>query len=138
MNARPTAKAFHFYFCIKRGNTDWAYFSKRPEFDNFRIMGGLDDSVHDWKEYYWKVTINATETRFDFNSSWIRPIHKGELPFKFLRINNKTTVSKLKQFVPEYLVKYGVEYDDFDVEEIVKRYLNSPYTTSPPRENLVE
>ena len=49
--------------------TDWAYFSKRPEFDNFRMIGGLDESVQDWKEYFWKVTIDATETRYDFHSS---------------------------------------------------------------------
>mgnify|MGYP004636412235 CR=1 FL=1 len=41
----PTARAFHYYLCIKKGNIDWAYFSKRPKFANFRMMGGLDESV---------------------------------------------------------------------------------------------
>ena len=96
------------------------------------MMGDLDESVPDWKEYYWKVTINASETSFDFNSSWIRPIHKGELPFKFLGVNDKTIVSKIRQFIPEYLAKYGVEYDEFDAEEIVKRYLNDDFIFELP------
>ena len=107
--------------------TDWAYFNKRPEFDNFRMMGGLDKSVPDWKEYFLKVTINATETRFDFHSSWSRPIHKGELPYRLLGLNNKVTVSKILKFMPEYIQRYGREYDEFNAEEIVKRYLNDEF-----------
>ena len=64
------------------------------------MMGGLDESVPDWKEYFWKVSINASETIFEFNSSWIRSIHKEELPFTKLGIKDKTIVSKIRQFVP--------------------------------------
>ena len=100
LRSRPTARAFHYYFCIKRGNTDWAYFSKRPDFDNLRMMGRLDESMPDWKEYFWKVAIYAGETRFEFQSTWVKPIHKGELPYKYLGLNDKTTVTKIHQFVP--------------------------------------
>ena len=124
LETRPTARAFHFYFCIKRGNMDWAYFSKRPEYDNFRMMGSLTESIPDWKEYFWKVAINPMETRYNFQSSWVKLIHKGELQFKHPRLYDKTTVSKIKKFVPESIAKHGVEYDEFNAEEIVKRYLN--------------
>ena len=52
LRERPIAQAFHYYFCIKKGNTDRAYFSKRPEFDSMKMMGGLGESVLDWKEYF--------------------------------------------------------------------------------------
>ena len=138
LEARPTAWAFHFYLCIKRGNTDWAYFSKRPKYDNFRMMGGLTESVPDWKEYFWKVIINTSETRFDFQSSWVKPIHKGELPFKYLGLNDKITVSKIQKFMPEYLEKYGEDRDEFDVEEIVRRYLSDEFIFELPAVILVE
>ena len=112
--------------------TDWTYFSKRPEFDNFRMMDGLDESVQDWKEYFWKVTIDATETRFDFHSSWSRLIHKGELPYRLLRLNDKATVSKIQKFVPEYIRRYGHEYNEFDSEEIIRRYLNNEFIFELP------
>ena len=95
------------------------------------MMGGLDKSVPDWKEYFWKVSINAVKTQFNFNSSWIRPIHKGELPFKYLGLNDKTTVSKIKSFVPEYLRRHRLD-SEFDVEEIVKRYLNEEFIFELP------
>ena len=57
---------------------------------------------------------------------------QGELPFKFLGINDKTTVSKIRQFVPEYLAKYRDEYDELDAEEIVKRYLNDDFIFELP------
>ena len=41
---RPMARSFQFFFCIKCSMTDWAYFSKRSEFDNFRMMGELNES----------------------------------------------------------------------------------------------
>ena len=52
VHCRPTARSFHYFFNIKRGVMDWAYFSKRADFDNLRMMGGLDESVPDWKEYF--------------------------------------------------------------------------------------
>ena len=69
IGSRLIARAFHFFFCVKKGDTDWAYFSKRPEFDNLKMMGGLEDSVHNWKEYFWKVTIDALEIRLDYSST---------------------------------------------------------------------
>ena len=87
------------------------------------MMGGLDESVQDWKEYFWKVTIDATKTQYDFHSSWSRLIHKGELPYRLLGLNDKVTVLKIQKFVPEYIRKYGHEYDEFDSEEIMRRYL---------------
>ena len=88
-------RSFHYFFNVKRGNTDWAYFSKRPDFDNLRMMGGLDDSVPDWKEYFWKVQIHAAETRFDLQPTWVKSIHKGELSFKYLGFNDQTTITKV-------------------------------------------
>ena len=127
---RPTTRAFH---CIKRGNTDWAYFSKRPDFDNLRMIGGLDESMPDWKEYFWKVVIHIGETRFDFQSAWVKPIHKGELPFKYLGLNDKTIVVKIHQFVLQYLERYGSgRRDELDDEEIIKRYLNDDFIFELP------
>ena len=111
-----------------------AYFSKRLDFNNLRMMGGLDESMPDWKEYFWKVAIHVGETRFDFQSTWVKPIHKGELPYKNLGLRDKTTVTKIGQFVPQYLEKYGTGRDEFDAEEIVRRYLNDDFIFELPIE----
>ena len=92
------------------------------------MMGGLDESVLDWKEYFWKVQIHAGETRFDFPSSWVKPIHKGELPFKYLGLRDKTTVTKVYRFVIQYVEDHGKNpRDELEAEEIVKRYLNDDF-----------
>ena len=97
------------------------------------MMGGLDESVSDWKEYFWKVSIHAGETRFNFQATWIKPIHKGELPLKYLRQNDKTTVVKIHEFVSQYLEKHGRSpRDELDAEEIVKRYLNDDFIFELP------
>ena len=36
-------------------------------------------------------------------------------------------MSKIRKFVLEYIARHGVEYDEFDAEEIVKRYLNDEF-----------
>ena len=50
------------------------------------MTGGLDDSVPDWKEYFWKVSINPTKTKLDFKNTRVKPIHKGELEYKELGV----------------------------------------------------
>ena len=48
------------------------------------------------------------------------------------RDQRQNHMSKIRQFVPEYLAKYRVEYDEFDAEEIVKRYLNDDFIFELP------
>ena len=83
---------------MKKGERDYAYFSKCPEYDALRMMGGLEESILNWKEYFWKVSIDPKETQLDFNSTWVKSIHKGELD---LGPNDKVTVKKILEFVLE-------------------------------------
>ena len=80
------------------------------------MMGGLEDSVLDLKKYFLKVIVDGAETQLDFQSTWVRPIRKGELEYRFLEANDKITVSKIIKFVPEYLQRYGSK-SEFDAEE---------------------
>ena len=53
----------------------------------------------------------------------MKPIHKGELEYKYLRPNDKITMKKITEFMLEYLKRYGSD-SEFDAQEIVRRYLN--------------
>ena len=48
----------------------------------------------------------------------VRPIHKGELEYKYLMLNDKTTVTKIRNFVAEYLNRHDPD-SKFDVGEII-------------------
>ena len=101
------------------------------------MMGGLSENVPDWKEYFWRISINPAETSFDFTSSWSKPIHKGKVPYKLLGLNDKATVTKITKFVLEYLKKYraykdGELKDEIDAEEVVRRYLNDDFVFELP------
>ena len=41
-------------------------------------------------------------------------------------------MSKIQKFVPEYIRRYGREFDEFDAKEIVRRYLNDEFIFELP------
>ena len=76
---RPIARAFHFYFQLQT-IWHWYYCSKRPNFAQLRLMGGLVDIAYDWKEYFWVIQVDPLETKLDFQYTWCQLIHyQGEL-----------------------------------------------------------
>ena len=46
-----------------------------------------------------------------------KPIHKGDLEYQELGLNDKDTVKKILEFVAEYLSKHGPD-KDFNGEKI--------------------
>lgn len=75
---------------MKKGDKDWAYFSKQPKHDSLKMIGSLEESVSDLK-----VSINVLETHLDFNRNWLKPIHKGKVEFKEFGLNDKVLVKKI-------------------------------------------
>ena len=67
-------------------------------------MGGLVDSTHDWKEYFWVIQVDPLETKLDFQYTWCQPIHcRGEFKEEELDQYDRATVQQIKNFVKCYL-----------------------------------
>lgn len=119
---RPTARSFHFFFQLK-SRAHWFYFSKRPGHADLKLMGGLAESAHDWKEYFWVIKVDPLEAKLDFHHAWCRPIHcKGEPKEEDLGPQDRSTVNQISGFVKRYLDRYEPPLQEFDAKEIVRRY----------------
>ena len=88
-------------------------------------MGGLVESAHDWREYFWVIKVDPLETKLDFQYTWCHPIHcRRELKKEELGPQDLSTVERISGFVKRYLERYEPPMQEFDAQEIVRRYQN--------------
>ena len=83
-------------------------------------MGGLVDSTHDWKEYFWVIQVDPLETKLDFQYTWCQPIHcRSELKEEEFGPHDRFTVQQMKKFVERYLERHEPPVKEFNAKEIV-------------------